>query len=74
MLCCGMLALLVAAALGAWRRLRAFPRTTLALLAALLAASPVVAIATASTGTGTTRAETWVLAMRSLCGGHHDQP
>jgi hypothetical protein len=75
MLCCGLFALLVAALLGAWRRLRAWPRTTLTLAAALLAASPVVAIATgAPTGGGITHAETWVLAMRSLCGGHPNQP
>jgi hypothetical protein len=74
MLCCGIFALLAATALGAWRRLRAWPRTMLVLVAALLAASPVVAIATgAPTGGAIARAETWVLAMRSLCGGHHDQ-
>lgn len=75
MLCCGMFALLVTAALTTWRRLRAWPRTTLALMAAVLAASPVVAIAMgAPIGGGMTHAETWVVAMRSLCGGHHDRP
>ena len=74
MLCCGIIALFVAAALGAWRRLRAWPRTTLALATAVLAASPVVAIATGVPGAGMTRAETWVVAMRSLCGGHPNQP
>jgi hypothetical protein len=38
MVCCGLFALLVAALLGVWRRLRAWPRTTLALLVAVLAA------------------------------------
>jgi hypothetical protein len=75
MLCCGIFALLVATAAAAWRRLWAYPRTILLLVAALLAAIPVVAIATgAPTGTGMARAETWVLAMRSLCGGHQRQP
>ena len=74
MLCCGLFALLVAALLGVWRRLRAWPRTTLTLAAALLAASPVVAIATgAPRGSGITHAETWVLTLRSFCGGHYKQ-
>ena len=74
MLCCGLFALLVAALLGVWRRLRAWPRTTLALLVAVLAASPVVAIAMgAPVGGGITHAEMWLLTLRSFCGGHYKQ-
>ncbi|HEY4044718.1 MAG TPA: hypothetical protein VGM32_23135 [Rhodopila sp.] len=75
MLCCGLFALTAAAGFGAWRRLRAFPGPLLALSVALLAASPVVAIATAAPASGgLTQARTWVLAMRSFCGSRHNQP
>jgi hypothetical protein len=67
MLCCGAIALLVATAVGFQRWLRSCPRAVLVTIAVLLALTPVVAIATVSaSGAGT---ETWILTMRSLCGG-----
>jgi len=45
MLCCGVFALLAAAALGAWRLAKQHRRVFLGLAAALLAAGPVAALA-----------------------------
>jgi hypothetical protein len=66
MLCCGMLALIAATGLGAWRTLRAHPRTVLTLAGVLLAAVPVVALAAGLSAEA--RTEAWMSAMRSLCG------
>jgi hypothetical protein len=66
MLCCGLFALLAAAALGAWRLVKARRRLFLALAGVLLAAGPVAALAMdAETSRG--RTDPWVVAMRNLC-------
>jgi len=67
MLCCGLFALLAAAALGAWRLVKANRRLFLGLATVLLATGPVAAVAmdaAASPG----RTDAWAVAMRTLCG------
>ena len=75
MLCCGLIGLLAALSLGAWRLLRAHRRLLLGAAAALLAAGPVVAIAAAwPAETSTAQASLWAQAMRSICGGPTTPP
>jgi len=72
MLCCGVFALLAAAALGAWRLLKQHRRVFLGVAATLLAAGPVAALAMNSAA----KAEAggggvWAAAMRQICGDRH---
>ena len=72
MLCCGLFALLAAAALSAWRLVKAHRRLLLALAGVLLAAGPVAAVAMdAAAQPG--RTDAWAVAMRTLCGGRAPQ-
>ncbi|MDB5394501.1 MAG: hypothetical protein JWM91_2007 [Rhodospirillales bacterium] len=73
MLCCGMFALLAAALLGAWRRLRGIPRLALALVGVLLAGGPVVALTTiAPTDSAMMSAYAWASTMHALCGHRNE--
>lgn len=65
MLCCGLLALLAAAAAGLWRRLREAPWV---LAAAALVAGPVLAITAGAPLPDTSRADAIARAMHSWCG------
>jgi len=71
MLCCGVFALLAAAALGAWRLVKQHRRLFLGLAATLLAAGPVAALATNSAPHGKAAGDGWETAMRRICGDRH---
>ncbi|CAN5245398.1 hypothetical protein BH10PSE12_BH10PSE12_04300 [soil metagenome] len=68
MLCCGLLALVAATAVGVWRWLRAFPRTMLVAMGATLLAAPVLALAASESSTPISRADLIGRAMQTLCG------
>jgi hypothetical protein len=71
MLCCGLLALLAAAMVGLWRRLRALPRAVMAGIAIVLALVPIAALAmTKPNGRAMTRADVIAASLRSICGEH----
>ena len=70
MFCCGLVAVLVVAMLGAWRWMRARPRLLVALLSTLLLAGPAALAVAWSGERATPRADAWALAMRAICGGH----
>mgnify|MGYP001604695518 CR=1 FL=1 len=70
MLCCGVFALLAAAALGAWRLAKQHRRVFLGLAAALLAAGPVAALAMNSAADAKSGGA-WAAAMRQICGDRH---
>lgn len=70
MLCCGVLALLAAMGLGAWRAFRAYRRVLLAVAATLLAAGPLAAAAAVAAGdNGLGRGEGWAAALGVVCRG-----
>jgi hypothetical protein len=68
MLCCGLLTLVLACAVGLWRRLRAIPRVLLALAATVLVAAPVLALSVGGQPEGMSRAEIIERTMHALCG------
>lgn len=68
MLCCGVFALLAAAALGAWRLVKQQRRLFLGLAATLLAAGPVAALAMNSAIDAKAGDDGWAAAMRRICG------
>lgn len=71
MLCCGIFALIAAASLGLWKRVRAWPRALILGAATLLLAIPVAAIGVAAPADRTmTRDDVVALTLRSLCGEH----
>jgi hypothetical protein len=71
MLCCGILALIAAASLGLWRRVRSLPRALALGSATLLVAVPVAAIGVAAPADHLmNRDDVVALSLRSLCGGH----
>jgi len=70
MLCCGVFALLAAAALGAWRLVKRRRRVFLGLAAAFFAAGPVAAVAMSS-AMNAGRGGAWAAAMRQICGDRH---
>jgi hypothetical protein len=71
MLCCGLFALLAAAALGAWRLLNEHRRVFLGLAATLLAAGPVAALAMNAAVKAEAGGGAWAGAMRRICGDRH---
>ncbi|MGH6614986.1 hypothetical protein [Sphingomonas sp.] len=71
MLCCGLLALLAAAMVGLWRRLRALPRAVMVGIATLLALVPIAELAiTVPHDKAMRRADVIAASLRSICGEH----